>query len=84
MDALAAWSFTAPRINGSIDAMLERAATPSRARPATRMAPMVPNVRTAGTLIARWRVYGPSGSLECSGYGGEYQAVSCWRPVSSC
>ena len=74
LGAPAAWSFTASRINGSIDAVLDaRCYTFSREAGEEDGAYWFRALRTAGTLNARWRVYGPSGSLECSGYGGEYQ-----------
>jgi hypothetical protein len=71
LGAPAAWSFAAPRLNGSIDDSLDaRCYTFTRAAGEADGAYWFRAIRSAGTFTPRWRVIGPSGSTECSGTGG--------------
>ena len=70
----AVWSFTAPRIDGSIDNPLEaRCYTFSRGAGEEDGSYWLRALRTAGSLQPQWHVYGPSGDQECSGNHFEYQ-----------
>jgi hypothetical protein len=69
----ATWAFTAPRIDGSIQAALgAHCYTFSRAAGEEDGAYWFRSLRTAGTLQPSWRVYGPSGDQECSGGSWDY------------
>lgn len=71
------FSFTAPRLDGSIDGVLAtKCYTFSRAVGDADGAYWFRAIRTSGTMTARWRVHGPSGSQECAGSGGDYQRCS--------
>ena len=69
------WSFTAPRLNGSLPGVLDaKCYTFSRAAGEADGSDWFRTVRTSGTLNPGWQVYGPAGSNQCSGSsGGDYQ-----------
>ena len=63
------WSFTAPRLNGSIEGSLDaHCYTFSRESGEADGSYWFRVMRTSGSLNPRWNVYGPSGQRECSGY----------------
>ena len=63
------WSFTAPRLNGSIEGSLDaHCYTFSRESGEADGSYWFRTVRTSGSLSPYWHVYSPSGSQECSGY----------------
>ena len=63
------WSFTAPRLNGSIEGSLDaRCYTFSRESGEADGSYWFRVMRASGSLSPRWNVYGPSGQRECSGY----------------
>lgn len=68
------WSFTAPRVNGTIDASARaRCYTFTREPGEEDGAYWFRSVRTAGNVSPRWRVYGPTGAQECNGSLSPYQ-----------
>jgi hypothetical protein len=72
-----AWSFSSSRLNGSIDEALGGSCyTFSRGAGESDGAYWFRTASTSGAFTPRWTVYGPSGSQECSGYGGD--------PVEAC
>ncbi|HEV7771681.1 MAG TPA: hypothetical protein VGO48_00180 [Conexibacter sp.] len=72
----AVWSFTAPRLNGTIERALEtRCYTFSRSFADGDAAYWFQSVRSAGTLQPHWRVLDPSGNTECQGVGADF--ASC-------
>ena len=69
LGAPGAFSFTAPRLNGTISASLDaRCYTFSRGPEEADGSFWFRAARTAGALSPEWTLYGPSGSRECSGY----------------
>ena len=68
------WSFTAPRLNGSLPGVLDvKCYTFSRAAGEADGSYWFRTVRTSGTLNPGWQVYGPAGSNQCSGSSGDYE-----------
>jgi hypothetical protein len=68
------WSFTAPRLNGTISGTLAATCyTFNRAAAEPDGAYWFRSVRTSGTLNPTWRVYTPTGDQMCSGTSGDYQ-----------
>ncbi len=76
------WSFASSRTNGSISGELgAQCYTFTRGEGEADGAYWFRTVRTSGTLEPRWRVYGTSGSSECS--GSSYGASSSCRLLAS-
>src|SRR5262249_26277778 len=68
----AVWSFTAPRLNGSVDSALgANCYTFSRAAGGGGGSYWFLVARTAGAVAPRWRVLGPSASVECTGFAAD-------------
>lgn len=68
-----AWSFAAPRQDGSIDGALDaHCYTFTRAAGAEDGRYWFRAGRSSGTLNANWSVYGPTGNRECQGGAGSY------------
>lgn len=64
----ALWSFTGPRIDGSIDGALgSRCYTFTRAASDPDGAHWFRTIRTSGAVNPKWSLYGPNGQRECSG-----------------
>jgi hypothetical protein len=65
------WSFTSPRIDGSIDGALDsQCFTFSRSQGEADGLYWLRTVRAAGDFQPVWTVYGPTGSEECNGSSG--------------
>ncbi|HEU5104685.1 MAG TPA: hypothetical protein VFU11_02465 [Solirubrobacterales bacterium] len=66
------WSFTGPRVNGSIEsAMGNRCYTFTRGAGDPDGEYWFRTVRTSGTIGPSWNLFGPSGQRECDGYNNE-------------
>ena len=73
----AVWSFTAPRLNGSIEsALASRCSTFTRSIDDPDGRYWFRSIRTSGALSPAWNVYGPNGQKECSGSSSDPQS-SC-------
>lgn len=65
------WSFSAPRLNGSVAATLgAQCFTFHRAPGDNDGSYWLRAVRSAGNLSPQWSLYGPSGARECGGFNG--------------
>ncbi|GAB2568977.1 hypothetical protein [Kribbella endophytica] len=77
----AAWSFTAPRINGSVSGALRATCyTFNRDQAEADGAYWFRTVRVSGTLSPSLRVYNPAGGQECSGSSSDYQRCLLQEP----
>jgi hypothetical protein len=64
----ALWSFTGPRLDGSIDGTLDsRCYTFTRAPSDPDGAHWFRTIRTSGAVNPKWSLYGPNGQRECNG-----------------
>jgi hypothetical protein len=77
LGAPAAWSFASGRISGAIGTLGAKCYTFDRAVGEEDGTYWLRTARTAGTLDPRWRVYGPTGALECSGSAGSGGYTPC-------
>ncbi len=74
----AAYSFTAPRINGTIGSALgAQCYTFNRSLGEADDSYWLRTLRTSGTLSPRWRIFDPSGSTACSGSSGPTSYSQC-------
>jgi hypothetical protein len=68
----AVWSFTAPRLDGSVSGALDaRCYTFKRPLGEPDGSYWLRAMRSSGTLGPEWQVYGPNGQRECRGYAAE-------------
>ncbi len=78
LGAPAAYSFTAPRINGTIGSALgAQCYTFNRSLGEADDSYWLRTLRTSGTLSPRWRIFDPSGSTACSGSSGPTNYSQC-------
>jgi len=78
LGAPAVYSFTAPRINGSIGSALgAQCYTFNRSLGEDDDSYWLRTFRTSGTLAPRWRIFDPSGSIACTGSSGPTNYSQC-------